>query len=249
MDDPGAFPSPGHGGGRVVPGCPAVARPSEVDDWQQTTAGQPAGQRRFDTRWPSSRFCGHHIYGIWAAASWGHEVASSSSPGCVAHTAATVPACTRTLVGPADPLRTGLGSLAWRAGHRHRESCRPGTGSHPRARHRVLTWCPGGRGSGTTCRASTATRTHGCGGMGPGRSGRPGWSWGTVGHGLTASNGQSRQANALVDGRVRHRAAGPEADRVTLLRQRFAPRSGQVVTTFPTSSRPATGALSTTAEN
>jgi hypothetical protein len=29
-----------------------------------------AGQRRFDTRWPSSRVCEHHIYGIWAAASW-----------------------------------------------------------------------------------------------------------------------------------------------------------------------------------
>jgi len=66
-------------------------------------------------------------------------------------------------------------------GHPHRESCRPGTGYHPRARHRVLTWCPGGRGSGTTCRSSTASRMHGCGGMGPGRSGRPRRTWGTVG--------------------------------------------------------------------
>ena len=65
---------------------------------------QPAGQQRFKTRWPSSRICEHHLYGTWAAASWGHAVASSSSPGCVAHTAATVQAGTRTLVGPADRL-------------------------------------------------------------------------------------------------------------------------------------------------
>ena len=42
-------------------------------------------------------------------------MASSSSPGCVAHTARpTVQVCIRTLVGPADPLRAGLCSLAWR---------------------------------------------------------------------------------------------------------------------------------------
>jgi hypothetical protein len=51
----------------------------------------------------------NHSYGIWAAASWGHEVASSSSPGYVAPTARpTVQAGTRTLVGPADRLRTGF---------------------------------------------------------------------------------------------------------------------------------------------
>jgi hypothetical protein len=51
----------------------------------------------------------------------------------------------------------------------------------PGARRRVLTWRPGGCGSRTTCRSSTATRMHGCGGMGPGRSGRRIRSWGTLG--------------------------------------------------------------------
>jgi hypothetical protein len=112
----------------------------------------------------------------------GHEVASSSSPGCVAHTARpTVQAGTRTLVGPADPLRAGLRSLAWRLDTATGSPAGLELASHPRGRHRVLTWCPGGRGSGTTCRASTATRTHGCGGMGPGRSGRRTRSWGALG--------------------------------------------------------------------
>jgi hypothetical protein len=63
----------------------------------------------------------------------------------------------------------------------HRGCCRLGTGSRQRGRARALTWRPGGRGCGISCRSSIATRTHGCGGMGPGRSGRPRWSGGTVG--------------------------------------------------------------------
>jgi hypothetical protein len=42
-------------------------------------------------------------------------MASSSSPGCVAHTTRPmVRTCTRTLVGPADPLRARLRSIPWR---------------------------------------------------------------------------------------------------------------------------------------
>jgi hypothetical protein len=60
------------------------------------------------------------------------------------------------------------------------------------------------------------------------------------------NSGSSRQANALVDGRVRCRAAGREAGRLALLRQWFAPAQVQVVTTFSTSSRPACGRPSAT---
>jgi hypothetical protein len=63
----------------------------------------------------------------------------------------------------------------------HRGRCRLGTGSRQRGRAPALTWCPCGCGRGISCRSSTATRTHGCGGMGPGRSGHPRWSRGTVG--------------------------------------------------------------------
>jgi hypothetical protein len=62
----------------------------------------------------------------------------------------------------------------------HRGFCRLGTGSPHRGRARALTWCPGGCGPGIGSRSLIATRTHGCGGMGPGRSGRPRWNWGTV---------------------------------------------------------------------
>ena len=45
----------------------------------------------------------------------GHEMASSSVPGCEVHAAWPMAgASTRTLVGPAAPLRTRLRSLAWR---------------------------------------------------------------------------------------------------------------------------------------
>jgi hypothetical protein len=119
-----------------------------------------------------------------APASWGHEMASSYSPACLAHTARpTANASTRTLVvgPPAGALGAGLGAFAWRMGALHPGRCRPGTGSRQRGRAPALTWCPCGCGRGISSRSSTATRTHGCGGMGPGTSGRPTWSWGTVG--------------------------------------------------------------------
>jgi hypothetical protein len=111
-----------------------------------------------------------------------HAMASSSAPGCVAHTTRpTVQAGTRTLVGPADPVLAGLRSFAGRLDTATGSPAGLELASRHRARARVLIWCPGGRGSGTTCCSSTATRTHGCGVMGPGRSGRAIGSWGTLG--------------------------------------------------------------------
>ena len=91
-----------------------------------------------------------------------------------------------------------------------------------------MTWRPGGCGCGISSRSSTATRTHGCGGMGPGRSGRPRWSWGTVGartEGIQRSIAdRPGKPMPLVDGRLRCCTAGPEPACFALLRQRFGVR-------------------------
>ena len=77
----------------------------------------------------------HHICDIWPPASWGHEMASSYSPACVAHTARpTANAGTRTLVGPAGSLGARLGAFAWRMEPLHRGGSRLGTGSCRRVR-------------------------------------------------------------------------------------------------------------------
>jgi hypothetical protein len=96
----------------------------------------------------------------------------------------------------------------------HRGRCRLGTGSPQRVRAPALTWRPGGCGCGISSRSSTTTRTHGCGGMGPGRFSRPRWSWGTVGartEGIQRSIAdRPGKPMPLVDGRLRCCAAGPE---------------------------------------
>jgi hypothetical protein len=121
----------------------------------------------------------------------------------------------------AVPSEPGL-VLSPGGGARRRGWCRPGTGCRQRVRACGLTWCPGGCGRGIGYRSSTATRTHGCGGMGPGRSGRPIQTWGTLG---ARTDGQQRIISANecpVDGRVRRRAAGREAGRLAPLRHRSA---------------------------
>jgi hypothetical protein len=154
-------------------------------------------------------------------------MAASSAPGCVAHTTRPmVRTCTRTLARPADPSEPGfvLSPGGWTppSGVLPAWNWLPSEGAAPH-----LDLVPWWARAWSTCRSSTVTRTHGCGGMVLGRSGRRIRSRGTQGHRLTASSGQQRRAPASErPGRwpgamLRRRS---EAGRLARLRQRFGVR-------------------------
>ena len=175
---------------------------------RQRLEGQPAGQRRFDTRWPSSRFASitstapgqrHHGDMRWPRRP--RRVASLTPRGRQCRPAPE-PWWGRRI--PSEP-----GFVLSPGGWTPPPGVPPAWNwLHPRVRHRVLTWCPGGRGSGTNAHLSTATRMHGCGGMGPGRSGRRIRSRGTGGTNRqhpAASNGICECVRAVLGIAVRLR--------------------------------------------
>jgi hypothetical protein len=164
--------------------CQAVARPSEVDDRRHKIAIAERSTCRSEaiSCVAAQLAIGeHHIYDIWPPASWGMRW-----PRRTRRLAWLTPRGQRPMPAP-EPGEAGRfpRSRTWcfrlADGALHQGGCQLGTGSRQRERVPALTWCPGGCGRGISYRSSTATRTHGCGGMEHGRSGCPRWSWGTVG--------------------------------------------------------------------
>jgi hypothetical protein len=174
------------------------ARPRSTSDdrERQTLEGQPAGQRWFGRRRASSRSASitsttsrHRHHGDMRWPRRPRRVAWLTPPG-----QRPMPA-PEPRWGRPVPSEPGF-VLSPEAGALHRGGCRLGTGSHQRGRAPALTWCPGGFERGISSRSSTATRMHGCGGMGLGRSGRRDRAGAHLGHGLKESSGQRRTMSA-----------------------------------------------------